>query len=278
LCAINNIINGSIIKSELNNSTINDIDNSVFEAGVSNSTFNNITNSKILAEISNSVFNNLGSCDIEGAITNCHILDMGNSSIKGAISDSTFSSIFGSKINNSISNSKFVDLTNCTLDASIDECTFKSVSGSFSEGSITNTISFYDLSGNFNPEDYYLLFDAGKRKEIYIHNGKIRVYCVPDVVFYRGMIIMHSGIEEIPKGWAPCDGGTYEWEGVISQTPNLINKFIKSGDGFIMGSNAVGDNDDTVDPNLTKDNKLKLTKDHLPTHRHPHLQHSHSAS
>lgn len=277
-CTINNIINGSIIKSELNNSTINDIDNSVFEAGVSNSTFNNITNSKILAEISNSVFNNLGSCDIEGAITNCHILDMGNSSIKGAISDSTFSSIFGSKINNSISNSKFVDLTNCTLDASIDECTFKSVSGSFSGGSITNTISFYDLSGNFNPDDYYLLFDAGKRKEVYLHNGKIRVYCVPDVVFYRGMIIMHSGIEEIPKGWAPCDGGTYEWEGVISQTPNLINKFIKSGDGFIMGSNAVGDNDDTVDPNLTKDNKLKLTKDHLPTHRHPHLQHSHSAS
>jgi hypothetical protein len=161
----------------------------------------------------------------------------------------------------------------------MNDIEFRSLSGcTFSSGDISNVTSFYSLSGSFSPSSHILLYNSSKRKEIYITDKGLKIVCIPDVIFYRGMIIMHSGIEEIPKGWAPCDGGTYEWEGVKSKTPNLINKFIKSGDGFIMGSNAVGDNNGTVDPNLTEDNKLKLTKDHLPTHRHPHLPHTHSAS
>lgn len=46
--------------------------------------------------------------------------------------------------------------------------------------------------------------------------------------FTRGMIIMYSGTESIPEGWAICDGNTYSYKGVSSQTPNLINKFIKA--------------------------------------------------
>jgi hypothetical protein len=45
--------------------------------------------------------------------------------------------------------------------------------------------------------------------------------------FTRGMIIMHSGITDIPEGWAICDGGTYSYNGVTSTTPNLSNRFIK---------------------------------------------------
>ena len=46
--------------------------------------------------------------------------------------------------------------------------------------------------------------------------------------FVRGMIVMHSGVTAIPSGWAVCDGGEYEFNGVVTQTPNLINKFIKA--------------------------------------------------
>ena len=42
------------------------------------------------------------------------------------------------------------------------------------------------------------------------------------------MIVMHSGIEPIPTGWAVCDGNEYIWEGKKTTTPKLIDRFIKA--------------------------------------------------
>ena len=295
-----------IFKNELFDNIFGDITNVVFNEKFNNTTINtviksstnytyqyqlyNIVNSFIheISEgavlkgdiIDSSIIKISDNSSISGAINNSNIKIISGATLKGDLLNVTINNIENSSINTQISNSTFNNISNnCELSATFDNVIFKNLSNcSFDSGNIKNVQSFYDLSEQFNSFNYELLYNPDKRKEIYITDRGIKIICIPDVIFYRGMIVMHSGIEEIPKGWAPCDGGTYEWEGVTSQTPNLINKFIKSGDGFIMGSNAVGDNYDTVDPNLTEDNKLKLTQDHLPTHRHPHLEHSHSAS
>jgi hypothetical protein len=49
-------------------------------------------------------------------------------------------------------------------------------------------------------------------------------------MFVRGMIVMHSGLENIPEGWAICDGKSYTFNGVTSITPNLLGRFIKATD------------------------------------------------
>ncbi|NRN27579.1 phage tail protein [Photorhabdus heterorhabditis] len=51
----------------------------------------------------------------------------------------------------------------------------------------------------------------------------------PDQVFPKGMIVMFSGSEnEIPPGWAFCDGGNYN--GIL--VPDLRNRFIMCGETF----------------------------------------------
>ena len=43
-----------------------------------------------------------------------------------------------------------------------------------------------------------------------------------------GMIMMWSGdVEEVPQGWAVCDGGEYERsDGIVRQVVDLRGKFI----------------------------------------------------
>jgi hypothetical protein len=72
---------------------------------------------------------------------------------------------------------------------------------------------------------------------------------------------MHSGIEEIPEGWAICDGGEYEFEGVKSLTPNLVNRFIKA-----VGSTS--EIKEVKNEVLNDDNEWLFTKEYLPKHRH----------
>lgn len=50
--------------------------------------------------------------------------------------------------------------------------------------------------------------------------------------FSRGMIVMYSGLEEIPEGWGICDGRTYNYNGITTVTPNLVNRFIKAVSNF----------------------------------------------
>jgi hypothetical protein len=107
-----------------------------------------------------------------------------------------------------------------------------------------------------------LLSDPNKKTDAY---PNIRIICVPDSVFLKGMIIMWYGKEEIPEGWALCDGS--------NGTPDLRNRFIKAidGDGNGNPTESVGevDNED-VKWNDQNESVLELKAKNLPKHRHPH--------
>ena len=80
-----------------------------------------------------------------------------------------------------------------------------------------------------------------------------------DIVTPIGTIVAWHG-DSIPKGWSICDGS--------NGTPNLIGKFIKA-------DTSEKQNNET---DLDDDNKLLLTKEHLPEHHHPHKPHNHILS
>jgi hypothetical protein len=68
------------------------------------------------------------------------------------------------------------------------------------------------------------------------------------------MIIMHSGFETVPYGWAVCDGGSYSFNGETITTPNLVGRFIKAVDNKLdVGS---------VDTNTN--NEVTLSASNLP--------------
>lgn len=80
-----------------------------------------------------------------------------------------------------------------------------------------------------------------------------------NILIPPGTIVMWSGTE-IPEGWIICDGN--------NGTPNLIGKFIKA-DSVVKENNPNGVS--IVDGF----NTIKLTKENLPEHSHPHEPHSH---
>ena len=82
---------------------------------------------------------------------------------------------------------------------------------------------------------------------------------------------MHSGIEPIPPGWAPCDGKEYSYNGVTSKTPDLTNRFIKA-------VTTVEEIKATDNKNLNQNGEIVLTTDNLPIHSHPHKSHTHTFS
>ena len=244
----------TILNSEFNTTSI--INNSVFDTISDSLITQEINSSKILyltsgsqvqALIINSNFDSFINSKNFGQISNSSIDILNTSTIHGSIDACTFKGIFNSNtINSDFSNSEFININNCVFD----------------EGSISDVISYCSLIDlTFNRQDYTLLFNTDKRKEIYLHSGELKIISIPDVIFYRGMIIMHSGIEAIPKGWAICDGGEYEFEGVKSKTPNLINRFIKA-----VGS--VDDIKEVKNPSLNENNQLMLNIEHLPKHQH----------
>lgn len=128
---------------------------------------------------------------------------------------------------------------------------------------------------------YRLYYDG---TEYCLDIDKINVRNPSSNSFVRGMIIMYSGVTEIPVGWAVCDGGTYTYLGVTTTTPNLIGRFIKAAPiGNVANGEAINfhvkeiNNEDLIqaeDGSLT--NTIKLTKEHLPEHNHPHNAHTHT--
>lgn len=46
----------------------------------------------------------------------------------------------------------------------------------------------------------------------------------------KGMIMMYSGTQEVPEGWALCDGSEHIYNNVTTVTPNLVEKFIRYDD------------------------------------------------
>ena len=255
--AIKEIINGVTITSEIKNTTIDLIKNSVtINAVIEDCYINSIlTNTTITETIKNSNFKSID-----------------NSIISSTVNNSIFENVVNSTINNSINDSKFKNITNSALNSYFESSVFLNIiESTFGEGSINNVESFYDINENVDNSTQVLLYDSTKRKEIYLKSGKLWVITIPEAIFHRGMIIMHSGIEPVPDGWAPCDGNEYEWNGIKSITPDLKNRFIKA----VTPDDTLG----PVDNDLLNDKgEFTLTTDYLPKHQHPHKEHTHTIS
>ena len=156
------------------------------------------------------------------------------------------------------------------ISANIYDCSFKNITDCiFGQGDLTNITCRSDLSNRtFSQENDVLLYDTTKAKDIYVNSGILNITSISEQLFYRGMIVMHSGIQDIPEGWAVCDGGTYTFNGVESTTPNLVGRFIK----------AVDDVESISATDVHENNDFTLLQEHLPSHSHPHKSHTHSFS
>ena len=176
-------------------------------------------------------------------------------------------------ISGNIRNCTFETITNCTFNGNINQSTFKDLTNCiFESGDIINLDCLSNLDGFiFSSENYSILYNQLKYKEMYMQNNVLHIICPLEHLFHRGMIMMHSGIEAIPEGWAICDGKEYEYNGFKTTTPNLINKFIKA-------VSSVNDVKEVNNPNLNSDNEFTLQEKHLPPHSHPHISHTHTFS
>lgn len=76
--------------------------------------------------------------------------------------------------------------------------------------------------------DGIYILNNGESIKFLINKGGSQYY-LPENNFSTGMIIMYSGLEEIPSGWVICDGKEYEIDGNKIKTPDLSNQFVKSG-------------------------------------------------
>ena len=187
------------------------------------------------------------------------------------IESSKFSGLINSTLQGMCINSTFGEVFNCTFKCGFDSVVFKQLSNcTFNEGNLEHIHCHSNISNyEFSDLTYYLLYDTSKVKDVYYFNDEILVLCSAEHIFTRGMIVMHSGFETPPIGWAICDGGSYTYNGVTSKTPDLRNRFIK----------AVSTSDEIkAVSNLNDNNEFTLKEIHLPQHSHPHKQHTHNIS
>ena len=179
-------------------------------------------------------------------------------------------------INSIIKRSQFKNIYNCsfaTLSHSNEPQTIQDVSCLFD---IHNCVFEYRKNAS--------LYDVSITKEFLLVTTKgvdgltkyqIKVLKKSESTFFRGMIVMHSGVTAIPEGWAICDGKVHVYDGEEITTPNLVNRFIKG----VVDSNLVGEvtNQDLISETkidelgnevITWTNQLKLKPEHLPEHQH----------
>lgn len=253
-----NVCNVKIDTKEFNHNTLSNVYSTTDSSTIPS--FGELTDNKILKEIpitrfiKNVTMNGCVNSELNNTITQSTFKDITNSKINGIINASTFESVLGCTFNAQLTKVQFKNLSNCTLSL-----------GSLENITCRSDVSDYTISQTSNP----ILYDVSKVKDVYFSNGVLSITSGTDQVFVRGMIVMHSGIAAIPEGWAICDGGTYEYDGVSTQTPNLINKFIKA-----VGTTAEVKAVDNADLNAS--NEFTLTEQHLPSHSHPHSAHTHT--
>ena len=268
---------------------IKDVNDLTVSGNIRNCTFETISNCKFNGDINQIVFKNLYNCTFgeivnckfDGNLTNCIFGTIINCKFDGSLNDVTFGNVtdctFGiittCEFNGTLNQSIFKNLTECQFKGNIDQSTFKDLSNcKFELGDVINLDCLSNLDWlEFSSEKYPILYDKLKYKEMYMQNDVLHIVCPLEHLFHRGMIMMHSGIEAIPEGWAICDGKEYEYNGFKTRTPNLINKFIKA-------VSSVNDIKEVNNPNLNSNNEFTLQEKHLPSHSHPHVEHTHSIS
>lgn len=196
----------------------------VLNYDVINTTFEGVINSQINVDVLNSSF----------GIVNKTILGNQYTTFKNL----QFKNIYNCKFNTD--GNSLLDVS-CMLD--IHNCTF----------------TYRDNSALYDPSVVKeLTLVTGEDKKTYY----IQILRKKESTFFRGMIVMHSGITAIPEGWAVCDGGTYEYLGESITTPNLTGRFIK----------AVNTREEVKEINnsdfIENTNTFQLMENHLPNHTH----------
>lgn len=270
LSGTNIFIQDSCMYFDKNN--IRDVNNLTVSGNIRNCTFETITNCEFNNDINQIVFKNLYNCTF-GKIINCKF--------DGDLTDCTFGIITNCKFTGSLNDVTFGNatdcifgtITTCEFNGTLNQSTFKDLTNCIFElGDIINLDCLSNLDGfTFSSKGYPIIYDQLKYKEMYMQNNVLHIVCPLEHLFHRGMIMMHSGIEAIPEGWAICDGKEYEYNGFKTRTPNLINRFIKA-------VSSVNDVKEVNNPNLNSDNEFTLQEKHLPPHSHPHVSHTHTFS
>lgn len=278
-CEFNGTLNQSIFKDLSECQFKGNIDQSIFKyltdcqfETIINCTFNRNLNDVIFKNVTNSVFGTITNCRFTENLNRVVFKDLSNCQF-GTITDCKFYGNLNQTVFKYANNCIFGKIENCTFNGNINQSTFKDLTNcTFELGDIINLDCLSNLDGfTFSSEEYPIIYDQLKYKEMYMQNDVLHIVCPLEHLFHRGMIMMHSGIEAIPEGWAICDGKEYEYNGFKTTTPNLINKFIKA-------VSSVNDIKEVNNPNLNFNNEFTLQEKHLPAHSHPHVEHTHSIS
>lgn len=245
------------------------------------------------------VFGSLENCELFGSIIYCKMGDMVNTAISADISYTlfyyetvkTYSHIKECIITENISNSTFQgDLEYVKVDGEIMNCSFFSLKGTalqymeFKDSMRSMTVldnltpsSAQYVEGQDQPIDY-LRFDitlipkleSTAQKECYLQTKNNVVYFIVKRIFDdtspRGAIIMFNGlIEDIPEGWAICNGE--------NGTPDLRGRFIRSvvsngSNGLDLNDRGAHDNPDLTKPDNGRKTSIVIDSDNLPAHLH----------
>lgn len=278
---INNINATLINKETIHNNTIGDIatdlvnnnytiqDNTItyintltINSNIQNNTITNLINTTVNSDISNNIATTITDCQFNdfctdnifrGTVSKCKFGVFTDNKAYKELNDCIFTA---GNINSSI----FIKTVNkLTVSDTMQGCTFNYINNLVLDKPVYYT-TFHGNIGNISREltdyEWELLADPSKKTDTY---PNIRVVCVPEII-KKGMILMWYGKEEIPKGWALCDGR--------NGTPNLVGSFIKGDSSTASGPTVPeGVNEET--------NEFTLKTDHIPKHSHPHKAHYH---
>lgn len=275
---IKEITEGLTVNGTINNNNINTIKGLTVNGTFDSNTVNYVDNLNIQADVVNNIINDFKDCNIQGAIENNSFKDLINNSFYGIVQDNEAKgNIQNSSLQAFTNNKIYKDITELDATGVIDSCifnrtvsqlsatdlyycTFNYIAGLTLDKPVYYT-TFHGSIGNISRQltdyEWELLQDPSKKTDAY---PNIRVVCVPEII-KKGMILMWYGKEEIPKGWALCDGK--------NGTPDLVGSFIK-GDSSTASEPTIPEG---VDPET---NKFTLKTEHLPKHSHPHKKHLHS--
>lgn len=189
--------------------------------------------------------------------------------------NTTFEGVINSQINVTILNSSFGIVNKTILGnqyTTFKNLQFKNIYNckfNTDGNSLLDVSCVFDIHNcTFTYKDSASLYDPSTVKEFTLATGEdkttyyIQILGKKESTFFRGMIVMHSGITAIPEGWAICDGRTYEYLGESITTPNLTGRFIKA----VNTRENVGEvnNSDFIE----NTNTFQLTENHLPNHTH----------
>lgn len=272
--------NGSIINEGniLNNTITNIYQDLEIANNITNNSITELTNNIIQADMDNNIIISLVDCSILGILRNNNFQDLikttfnnitENNIFKNTISECTFQDISDcvvfrpiskSNFNNSVEDCIFYkEITN--LEAhKLELCNFKKIDNLNLDDVVVNADFHGHIKGDdpdvreLTQEDWKLLSNTTKKVDVYPNIYVVDSVDISKNIIQKGMILMWSGSEDIPEGWAICDGN--------NGTPNLIGKFIKASD---TANQTGGGGNYTADGN---NNYIKLEVENLPDHTH----------